>query len=56
MVSVTPTFGEPVVSRDQLDPRVSRLGLYLWSTFLWHLLILTGAIALIVGGRTVKAF
>lgn len=46
-------FGEPVVPRWQLDPRQDRLGLYLWGTLLWHLLLLTGATILIVVGGAV---
>lgn len=43
-------FGEPVVTRDELDPRQDRLGLYLWGTIVWHLLIVFGTAVLIVGG------
>lgn len=49
-------FGEPVVSRRELDPRNDRLGLYFWGTIVWHLFFLVGAILLIVGGRALLNF
>lgn len=44
-------FGEPVVSRRQLDPLEDHVGLYLWGTIVWHLLIVFGTAVLIVGGQ-----
>lgn len=49
-------WGTPVVPRRQLDPRKDRLGLYLWSTVVWHLLIVLGTVLLVVGGRALLSF
>lgn len=49
-------FGEPVVSLQELDPRNDRLGLYLWGTIVWHLLILLGTVLLVVAGRALLNF
>lgn len=49
-------WGTPVVPPGQLDPRKDRLGLYLWGTIVWHLLIVLGTVLLILGGRALLNF
>lgn len=42
--------GKPVVARRQLNPREHHVGLYLWGTIVWHLLILLGTVTLLAVG------
>lgn len=41
-----------VARREQLDPRQDELGLYLWGTVVWFVLLFAGAALLIYAGNT----
>lgn len=42
-----------VVQREQLDPRQDELGLYLWGTVVWFVLLFVGTALLIYAGHTI---
>jgi len=51
MTNKASRFGTPVIPRWQLDPRKDQLGLYLWGTVVWFLVLAISALALIYFGH-----